>query len=72
MKNELKVVSCYRCRGGMNPLFRVTFSDGFQMQSNSHCEWTDKVYYKLMNEALNADEYQAPIGATSHEDLYNY
>ena len=72
MKNELKVVSCYKCRGGMSPLFRITFSDGFEMQSNSQCEWTDKVYYKLMNEALNADEYQAPIGATSHEDLYNY
>ena len=72
MKNELKVVSCHRCRGGMNPLFRITFSDGFQMQSNSQCEWTDKVYYKLMNEAIDAYEYQAPIGATSHEDLYNY
>ena len=72
MKTELKVISCDKCRGGMSPLFRVTFSDGFEMQSNSQCEWTDSIYYKLMNEALDLYGYKAPIGATSHEDLYNY
>jgi hypothetical protein len=72
MKNQLRVISCDKCRGGMNPLFRVTFSDGFEMQSNSQCEWTDSIYYKLMNEALDLCEYQSPIGASSHEDLYNY
>lgn len=68
--NELKVKSITRCRAGMNPIFRLEFSDGFNMQSNEHSEFIDKKYYKLMNDAIHSYEYGTPIGATSYEDLY--
>ena len=69
---KLKVVSINKCTGGMSPTFNVEFSDGFYMSSKTYEDYIDVVYYKLMNEAINNYEHKAPIGATSHNDLYNY
>lgn len=69
---EIKVTSISRVRAGISPVFRVEFSDGFSMQSNEYSEFIDSHYYKLMNNAIDKYEYGTPIGATSHEDLYNY
>ena len=68
--NELKVKSITRCRAGVNPVFRLEFSDGFNMQSNEYSEFIDKKYYGLMNEAIYSYQYSPSIGSTSHEDLY--
>ena len=68
--NELKVKSITRCRAGVNPVFKLEFSDGFKMQSNEHIDFIGKKYYKLMNDAINCYEYGTPIGDTSHEDFY--
>ena len=72
LPDELTVKSITRCRAGMNPLFRVEFSDGFTMQSNERDEFIDNKYYKLMYEAIDSYIYSNPIGETSHEDLYYY
>ena len=69
---ELKVVNISRVTGGMNPVFRVKFNDGFEMRSSTQDEFIDTQYYKLMNRAIDTYEYGTPIGATSHEDLYTY
>lgn len=68
--NELKVKSITRCGAGFNPVFRLEFSDGFNMQSNEYSEFIDKKYYGLMNEAIYSYQYSSSIGGTSHEDLY--
>ena len=52
-KEELKVVHISRVTGGMNPIFRVKFNDGFEMRSNSRDEFIDSKYYKLMNLKLS-------------------
>jgi hypothetical protein len=72
LTEDLSVRSITRCRAGMNPLFRVEFSDGFTMQSNERNEFIDTKYYKLMHKAIDSYAYSNSIGATSHEDLYNY
>ena len=69
---ELKVVNISRVTGGMNPVFRVKFNDGFEMRSSTQDEFIDTQYYKLMNRAIDTYEYGTPTGATSHEDLYTY
>jgi len=69
---DLKVVNISRVTGGMNPVFRVAFSDGFEMRSSEEDEFIDSKYYKLMDRAIDTYEYGTPIGATSHEDLYTY
>lgn len=69
---ELKVKNINKCRAGMNPLFRIEFSDGFSMQSNEFSEYIDKKYYKLMYEAIDFYSHSEPIGCTSDEDLYYY
>ncbi len=71
MKN-LKVKNISKCRGGMNPLFRIEFNDGFLMQSNEFNDYIDKKYYKLMYEAIDLYSHGTPIGHTSTEDLYYY
>lgn len=72
LPDELTVKSITRCRAGMNPLFRVEFSDGFTMQSNERDEFINNKYYKLMYEAIDSYIYRNPIRETSHEDLYYY
>lgn len=67
---DLKVTKIYRVRAGMSPVFKVHFSDGNEMQSNSRDEFIDSIYYKLMDKAINDYVYGDAIGATSHEDLY--
>jgi hypothetical protein len=73
-KKPLSVVNIGKCRGGMSPVYKIDFSDGNQMQSNCRDEFIESIYYKLMNAAI--DKYESKpnvaIGATSHEDLYNY
>lgn len=69
---DLKVKNISKCRGGMNPLFRIEFSDGFSMQSNEFNDYIDKKYYKLMYEAIDSYSHGTPIGYTSAEDLYYY
>ena len=70
--STIKVTSISRMMAGMNPKFRVEFSDGFYMRSDEYSESIPSHYYKLMNDAIDTYEYGTPIGATSHEDLYNY
>ena len=72
LEDKYKVRNISRITGGMNPKFRIEFNDGFEMRSNEQNEFIDSRYYKSMNKALNEYEPQKPIGATSHEDLYNY
>ena len=69
---EIKVRNISRIVGGMNPKFRVDFSDGFSMRSDEYCEYIPSHYYKLMNKAIDTYDCGTPFGATSHEDLYNY
>tara|TARA_R110000803_G_C11872705_1_gene308655 strand:+ start:283 stop:519 length:237 start_codon:yes stop_codon:yes gene_type:complete len=73
-KKPLTVINVGQCTGGMNPIYRIDFSDGNQMQSNCRDEFIESIYYKLMNAAI--DKYKSKpndaIGATSHEDFYNY
>ena len=69
---EIEVVNISRVTGGMNPIFRVEFNDGFEMRSNEQNEFIDTEYYNVMNKAIHEYEIPSPFGATSHEDLYNY
>ena len=72
MSDTLKVTFISKCTGGFNPTYRLRFSDGFEMRSNERNEFIDAKYYKLMDYAIDSYYGGTPIGATSHEDLYNY
>ena len=70
---KLKVVNISRVTGGMSPVFRVKFNDGFEMRSSTQDEFIDSEYYKVMDKAImNYINPQKPIGSTSEQDLYNY
>ena len=79
---ELKVVRVSRVTGGMNPILRVTFSDGYELKSseinNFHNqgidpeEYIDSKYLDLAYDAMHSYDPEPSIGSTSHEDLYTY
>ena len=40
-KKPLTVINVGQCTGGMNPVYRIDFSDGNQMQSNCRDEFNE-------------------------------
>ena len=78
---DLKVVKVNRVTGGFDPILRVTFSDGYELRSSeienlqksgeNPEDYIDPKYINLAYDAMQNWSLGTPIGATSHEDLYN-
>jgi len=82
MEEDIKVTRVNRVTGGMNPILRVTFSDGYELKSSEiegferrgedPKDYINPKYLDLAYDAIYNYTSGPSMGATSHEDLYTY